>query len=734
MTNVLNVDQAAQYGVMAVYLESGFNGALKVNWSGTTNWGLFPREYGIYYASGNVLGGDFVYNGISSSTAQNIWNIFDLSGSGTQYFWWEGYSRWDQGDGTYSKVRTTDGALFTTRPDTSVISITAPPITVDLSNTILISQGNDIASTYSTPFTFTFLPGVTQSASFSYAYGTTLSTQVTNGTSTSNAIGGSFSVASTQAVKGGVDGLADASVTMTEQGTVNYTHTSTYNYSEAQTNTTSTTQTLTLTFNAGTATPDASGNYSYNGFTLIPNQEYEAYLTIDTQGLLTPIPNTFTITSGNLQLTDNMYGTENNINQTFLSAFQKAVAYGYSNIAGFDLTDPTLISYQSNPQAVTYSGLINGVNNSSFDGKIVVIPVATSSTIQSTNTSNMALSSNLSTSSVSDALKTGLLDLKAVASKLSADKGMVLDFGKIWKTPDLLPQVVNISGGSGHVVRAGDANVIVSSISKTSYQGNGNTSILLEKIDGSNYFRLGEGNDTVVIKSNDNNVFLGTGCNYTKIESSGTNYILLEQNGSNNYIELNSVSGNTVISGWDATRDHLSIGTNVDKSLISVVFNPKTYTYTVSAGANKIATLISNSKDTDLSGNIGDISLSNLKSKDVQLSDYAIINTLYGEFLGRAPDLDGFYAWLSEYKNSMSPVQIGSRFLHTTEYLNKSSSNSDFIDALYRDIFGRSSDAAGKAAWLSGLANGASRSAIVDSFLQSSEFLPIIGSSSHSTI
>ena len=151
------------------------------------------------------------------------------------------------------------------------------------------------------------------------------------------------------------------------------------------------------------------------------------------------------------------------------------------------------------------------------DLTVVVIPVATSSTIQSTNTSSVALSSNLSTSSVSDALKTGLLDLKAIASKLSADKGMVLDFGKIWKTPDLLPQVVNISGGSGHVVRAGDANVIVSSISKTSYQGNGNTSILLEKIDGSNYFRLGEGNDTVVIKSNDNNVFLGTGCNYTKI-------------------------------------------------------------------------------------------------------------------------------------------------------------------------------------------------------------------------
>jgi hypothetical protein len=731
MTNSLNVDQVAQYGVTAVYLESGFNGALKVNWPGTTNWGLFPQEYGIYYASGSVLGGDFVYNGVSDLTAQNIWNIFDLAGTGTQYFWWEGYSRWDQSGDTYSKVRTTDGSLFTTRPDMNAISITAPAVTVDMSNTVLTYQGTDVVDTYSAPVTFTFLPGVTQSASLSYSYGTTLSTQVTNGVSWSTALGGSVSVSSTQSATGDAI-IAKASATMTEQGTFNYTHTQSYNYSDTQTNTTSTTQILTLMFNPGTATPNSSGEYIYTNsagdrFSLIPNQQYEVFLTVDTQGLLTPIPNTFSITSGNLQLTDNMYGTENTVNQTFLSAFQKAVAYGYNNLAGFDLSDPTLISYQSSPQAVIYYGLINGLNQSSFDGSITVLPVATSSAIQSTNTFNVIQTSQLSNASTPDALKSGLLDLKAIATTLSADKGMVLDFENIWVTSDVLPEIVNISGGAGHVVRAGDANVIVSTISKTSYQGNGNTSIWLDKLDGGNYFQLGEGNDMAVIKSNDNNLFLGAGCNYTKIESTGTNYIVLNQDESNNYIELNSVSGDTVISGWDATRDHLSIGSNIDQSSISVVFNPTTYIYTISAGANKIATIISNSKDADLAGNIGDVNLLNIKLKNGQLSDYALINLMYGEFLGRAPDTDGFFGFVSELKKYETPVSIAETFIRSSEYQNRLSNTSDFLDALYHDVLSRSADTGGKDSWMSQIEKGMSRSSVAEAFLHSSEYISLVG-------
>ncbi len=95
-----------------------------------------------------------------------------------------------------------------------------------------------------------------------------------------------------------------------------------------------------------------------------------------------------------------------------------------------------------------------------------------------------------------------------------------------------------------------------------------------------------------------------------------------------------------------------------------------------------------------------------------------IVDKLYLQFLGRQSDSSGRAAWISFLQNGGTEEQVETAFLASPEYL--SHIDTDFVQSLYINIFGRTGGASELAFWnndiqalgLAGIANG---------FVQSSE-------------
>lgn len=112
-----------------------------------------------------------------------------------------------------------------------------------------------------------------------------------------------------------------------------------------------------------------------------------------------------------------------------------------------------------------------------------------------------------------------------------------------------------------------------------------------------------------------------------------------------------------------------------------------------------------------------------INSQEFETSIAPIANLYYITF-GRAPDMDGLRHWIDTNKAGMPLDQIASCFLTCDEYASSpllSMSNEDFVEALYANGFGRTSDVNGKASWVQELAHGASKADILVSFATSAE-------------
>ena len=112
-----------------------------------------------------------------------------------------------------------------------------------------------------------------------------------------------------------------------------------------------------------------------------------------------------------------------------------------------------------------------------------------------------------------------------------------------------------------------------------------------------------------------------------------------------------------------------------------------------------------------------------------------IVSTMWNsaEHLGR--QVDQLYRAIvhrpaapADITKSIQRLQSGStendialQLLVSPEYATAHATNDSFVAALYRDLLGRTADAVGKAAWLNQLAQGASRKAVAESFLESDE-------------
>lgn len=100
------------------------------------------------------------------------------------------------------------------------------------------------------------------------------------------------------------------------------------------------------------------------------------------------------------------------------------------------------------------------------------------------------------------------------------------------------------------------------------------------------------------------------------------------------------------------------------------------------------------------------------------------VTSLYTNFLHRSPDAAGLAAYTNLLAINRDELQLVSIMVGSQEYfVLNGNSNASFVNALYRDLFGRSPDTTGAAGWLNLLNQGLSRSQVALDFLLSPEGL-----------
>ena len=102
----------------------------------------------------------------------------------------------------------------------------------------------------------------------------------------------------------------------------------------------------------------------------------------------------------------------------------------------------------------------------------------------------------------------------------------------------------------------------------------------------------------------------------------------------------------------------------------------------------------------------------------------AYVTRLYKNCLSRNPDWSGLQYWVTQLmvkKDSAGTVAKG--FFQSTEFTSKKYDNTTYVKLLYRTLFGREADTAGLNYWVSALNKSTSRTSVLNSFLNSQEFI-----------
>ena len=100
----------------------------------------------------------------------------------------------------------------------------------------------------------------------------------------------------------------------------------------------------------------------------------------------------------------------------------------------------------------------------------------------------------------------------------------------------------------------------------------------------------------------------------------------------------------------------------------------------------------------------GDVALQIAHSAEYYLH---LVHDFYEDFLGRAPDESGLAYWTESLRQGLPVAQAESLFLTTPEYVVRmGGTGAAWVDAIYRDLLGRGTDAGGRAYWQSQLAGG----------------------------
>lgn len=256
---------------------------------------------------------------------------------------------------------------------------------------------------------------------------------------------------------------------------------------------------------------------------------------------------------------------------------------------------------------------------------------------------------------------------------------------------------------------------------------NGSDTVVIVSEQNSGPVLLGSGNNEVIIYGDGNTVDLGSGTNFVSVSGSGTNTI--EAAGSF-ILKIDNLSSMTHVDNWDNARDQIILGSSVNLSQISIVFNSAQGVYRVFSPENKMIAELTpstvslptfNGTNQSWGGiNIYPISINAADPK-------TFIASLFAEALDRSVDTTSLDLWLEALKNGMSRLSVVATIFKSPEYTSSHSSDTEFLKSIYHDLLGRTIDEAAQEYWLDQFALGLSHSVVVDTILTGHEFSNLLG-------
>ncbi len=111
-----------------------------------------------------------------------------------------------------------------------------------------------------------------------------------------------------------------------------------------------------------------------------------------------------------------------------------------------------------------------------------------------------------------------------------------------------------------------------------------------------------------------------------------------------------------------------------------------------------------------------------------------LVDGMYQKYLGRAADAMGRAFWIGRLAAGATPDAVAAGLLGSTEYALQHAGNQALVTALYHDILGRAPDAAGLAHHLAALDAGHSRSEVIENLLASDERLNLLLAQAYQTM
>ncbi|HEV3002817.1 MAG TPA: DUF4214 domain-containing protein [Pirellulales bacterium] len=102
-----------------------------------------------------------------------------------------------------------------------------------------------------------------------------------------------------------------------------------------------------------------------------------------------------------------------------------------------------------------------------------------------------------------------------------------------------------------------------------------------------------------------------------------------------------------------------------------------------------------------------------------------VVTPAYEKFLGRVPDPAGLAYWTNQLRSGLlTDESLAAALVGSAEYFSRAGgTNPLWVDALYRDLLGRTADSAGESFWVSQLQAGASRTGVALGFANAAERL-----------
>ena len=126
---------------------------------------------------------------------------------------------------------------------------------------------------------------------------------------------------------------------------------------------------------------------------------------------------------------------------------------------------------------------------------------------------------------------------------------------------------------------------------------------------------------------------------------------------------------------------------------------------------------------------VGSISLTEARDQNQGITEF--VSRCYSEVLGRKADTGGLNDWCNRILTASSRKQAAinaasNGFFHSAEYLNKHTTNDQYVRTLYRTFLGREADQGGYNDWMNKLRTGTSRDSVMKGFANSTEFANIM--------